>query len=229
VPRKPGYIRDEILMFLGVFVGGIGTLALLGGRSRALAPALVLLSAGVVLFLVGLKFRRIENRLRRTLDVLRSVDRSSLAEIARASGYSLEDTRSSVVFLIGHGYVSLRFDPRTDALYSPLDRSRPGGAGSWLELPGECPTCLAPTPTMVEGMVSYRCEYCGAPVPGKLAKVETPGFDPNVAARPSENIHQVFTGSWGVLVLLFLVFWPAAIVYLTRGLKGSGTENLFRR
>ena len=233
--RKPGFIRDEILMVVGVVLIGLAGLALLGlsldkgSKSRSkrgpqIFSGLILLG-GVAAFSVGRRFRRKEKQLRRVLTVLRSSDSQvSIASLAATSGYPKDEVRNSVIFLISHGFVALKLDADRDEVYSPRDRR---ARGKWLKLPGTCPNCDAPTPTVIEGTDSPVCEYCDAPLPAQRMEPEQP--DQVEPARGSADLHKnVFAGSWVVLVVLFVVCWPAAVAYLMHGLKRHGGVKVFR-
>ncbi len=234
--RRPRFLRDEIFMLVGICLFGLGALLVLGfmvsdksggeGYVGALIFTFMLLVGGAVVFRVGLGFRRMEKRLGRLLDVLRTVDRSSVRSIARTANVPEAEARKGVLFLIGRGFVSLRFDPGEDLVFSP--RSSRGG---WLKLPSLCPNCNAPCPTMVPAGSSPSCEYCGTLLPVEELSRERatawkqkpwPGGD-----QPSLN-QTAFSGSWLVLIVLFIVFWPIGVAYLIKGLKKHGGHDVFQ-
>ncbi len=238
--RRPTFWRDEILMLIGAGLFGLGALALLGFaldfdlNEKGVVGGLILtgmmLVGGGVVFRVGLGFRRLEKRLVRILELVSTVDRISLRDVARGAGVSEEEARTGVIFLINRGYVSLRYDPATGQVHSP----RAGGAGGWLKLPGVCPNCSAPCPSMVQREAEPpRCEYCGANLPVQALaprKEAEPWQDPAAARReaaPGLN-SSAFSGSWGLLIFLFIFFWPVGVIYLIQGLKKHGGGQVFR-
>jgi hypothetical protein len=235
------FVRDEIFMGLGVIIAGIGGLALLGfaldpdlgdeGAVPGLILSCITFSGGVAIFFAGYRLRRLERRLGQILDVLRSVQRSTVLSVADAAGLPLRQTRKGVFFLIGRGFVPLRYDAEQDLVYAPADPQNPGAPARWARLPGRCPTCHAPTPYMAPAREAAppRCEYCDHPLP--FEEGSSPDRPPSGAERPAgsesppgaSQIHEsMFTGSWGVMTVLFLFCWPLGVAYLIRGLVKSG-------
>lgn len=226
--RKPGFIRDEILMLLGVGLAGLGGLALLGFaldtgdfHLGGFILSVGLVAAGVTSFWVGLRFRRLERQLQRILEVLRSVESCGLRDVARSARVSAAEARKGVLFLIGHGFVALRFDPARDRVYAP--GSSAGGAQKWETLSGTCGNCDAPAPVLVPAGEQPRCDYCGAPLPVKPVPTGASASDHLPPTRGNTDLQgAMFSGNWGVLVLLVFFFWPAAIWYVTSNLKRQG-------
>lgn len=235
--RQPGFIRDEILMLLGLCLLGFGGLALLGFildedpfSSKDVGGLILvgmMLVGGFALFMVGLSFRRLEQRLRRVLTVLHSTDRCTIRSLAQNASVTDEQARQAVIFLVSRGFIGRRFDPKQDLVFSPNSVE---GQGGWLKLPGNCPHCHAPTPTMIPmGPDVPRCEYCSTLLPTEL-------LDPGAAQRVDQRMasqppvaamgSNAFTGSWGLLIVLFVVFWPGAIVYLMQNLKRHGGSQV---
>ncbi len=226
--RKPGFIRDEILIVLGVLIAGFGGLALLG---FALDPddfhlggfvfSVGLVAVGVTAFWIGLRFRRMERQLRRLLEVLRSVDSCGLRDVARNAQVSEAEARKGILFLISHGFVALRFDPAQNRVYAP--QSRDGGGQKWATLSGTCSHCDAPAPVLVPAGQEPRCEYCDAPLPVKPVPVGARAGDQLPPPRGATQLSgTMFAGNWAVLILLVFFFWPAAIWYVTQNLQGRG-------
>ncbi len=233
---KVRFFRDEILMLAGAGLFGVGALALLGfflsgdtgekGFVGGMILTIGMLVGGAVTFRVGLGFRRTEKRLGRILEVLRTVDRTDVRAVARTVGISPEDARKGILYLISRGYVGLRFDPNTDKVFSP-GASRDG----WLKLPAQCPNCDAPCPNMMPLGSTPRCEYCDASLP--VEKI-SPERATTMWRRPSEGGSPrpspgmgTFSGNWGLLIVLFIFFWPAGVVYLIKGLNKHGGGKIY--
>lgn len=225
-------------MLMGTGLFGLGALALLGfaisegpqsdGMVGGLIFTFMMLAGGAVIFRVGLGFRRLEKRLGRILELLRSVDQVSLRSIARTTESTEDEARKGVLYLINHGYVSMRLDPKLGQVSSP----RAGGVGGWLKLPGACPNCSAPCPTMVQRQAEPpRCDYCDATLPVQEMINETgPEWqDPATQRHQPVSLNSAaFSGSWGLLIFLFIFFWPVGVIYLIQGLKKHGGSAVFR-
>lgn len=217
--KRLRFIRDEILMIVGGAITLLGLLPL-AARRRLATPAIVWIvvgaGAGVAMFATGLRVRLRERRLQRLLGLLHSIEHSSLRTLATTLAEPVDRLRNDVLFLATGGFTVLRYDPERDELYSP--RTRPG---AWQRLPGRCPTCLAPTPAMIPSGDEARCEYCRSPLPTRSLTIHRDQADLQQLARPAQEVKgQAFTGSWVVLIILFLFCWPAAFAYMRhKGLR----------
>ena len=268
--KKPTFIKDEILMVVGAALTLFGMLALIGFSSRfdatdpGIIPKLLFtglqVMGGIVLFGLGVRFRRLERRLIKLHSVVGGVDRIGIRELARSAGMSAVDARSGVIYLIGRGFIRHRFNPKRDLIYlsgdgedreasstpsttdgyGAADAQAPRAAAGWTRVPAKCPSCGAPGTgaSLIPAGSEPDCEYCGSRLVGEHVPPPEALQPAPAAGQPVEGVmtlalplkagSQVFNGSWFVLILLFIFFWPAAVAYLIAKVNKSGGSPLLK-
>lgn len=244
--KAPKFIRDEILMYGGIVLALGASVPFLRFAANpviedtaelgAIALNAFFVAGGIAMFLYGLKFRRLENRLGKLHRALEKADRITVKDLARNLKVKPDDARKGVIYLIGGGHLPHRFDAKADAVVAPGVEAREAAAKDpqavgWFKLPASCTGCGAPQQTMVPAGSEPRCEYCGVSLPaefvpppggGKKAKAAAAAAVAAGAPAPAAPSSSGFGGSWLVLILLFIFFWPAAIFYLIAKLRKSG-------
>jgi hypothetical protein len=246
--KQPRFIKDEILMYGGIAVIVFAAMPFLRFAQNPviedaseIAPIVgnvFIVLGGVVMFLVGLRFRRLENRLGKLQRALEVTDRITITDLARNLRLSVDQARQGVVYLVGGGFVPHRYDHKEDAVVKAgVEGTGSSGADpqavGWFKLPATCTGCGAPQQTMVPAGGDPKCEYCGARLPAEFVpppkKKQTQAMAAAGQAPVAESASAgFFSGNWFTLILLFLVFWPAALYYLARHASGSGIGQLMR-
>jgi hypothetical protein len=241
--RKTIFIRDELLIFVGLIPTLFGVLALIGFAADprvldddVVGPVLfaaTILAGGVAMIVAGLRCRRLERLLRRLLEYLEAVDRVSLASLAERFGIPESEVEQRVAYLIARGLTPVRLDLEQGMVYRPDETAGDEGvAGGWLVPPPTCPACGAPTSARIPVDEAPVCTYCGAALPVEQVSppeparaAEAPGGALG-GARPAAEVLAMVKPeiNWAVAVFLFFIFWPAGVIYLM-----SRTRRAFRQ
>lgn len=188
-----------------VVIAAICLLFFLGKPSTTLFMFLLFWSlSATILFSVGYAYRTTENKLVRLTDIIVGEGSIRLSDLSELSGVPLDKLRKLVAAIEKYNWPLIKLEKDRVGLF----------IGGSVELANHCRSCGASSTHTIQLHSSMpQCSYCGVPVDGeKIAKAKQELYDRARLLCTHQTSKKVM--NFPLLIILFFMFWPAALLYL---------------
>jgi len=165
-----------------------------------------ILVGGSFIFLqaVGRSVHRKERRLQRIIDVILDAKSITLTNLSREAGVPLGDLRKDVAEIERHNRAFIRLT--TDSVSVEIGES--------ISVTATCDSCGASARYDISvDTRDFACSYCGAPIEVERMNKAKEEVLRKAQAR-ADSLQETKKLNVGLLVILFVIFWPGAIIYL---------------
>lgn len=202
------YKVDDYCFRLALVLAAFAAICLISLLSKPTSTRFIFLLfwsfSAAILFFVGHAYRTTENTLIQLTDIIVSEGSISLSELSRRAEVPVGKLRKLVGEIEKYNWPLIKHEKDNVGLF----------IGGSVDLVNQCHSCGASSSHSIQ--LSSRapsCPYCGVPVDGtKVAKAKEELYD---RARLLCT-QQIPTKLLNVplLIVLFIIFWPAALIYL---------------
>ncbi len=160
--------------------------------------------SAAILFFVGYAYRTTENKLVRLTDIIVGEGSIRLSDLSELSGVPLDKLRKLIAEIEKYNWPLIKLEKDRVGLF----------IGGSVELANHCHSCGASSNHTIQLHSSTpQCSYCGAPVDGeKIAEAKKELYDRARLLCTHQTSKKVM--NLPLLIILFFVFWPAALFYL---------------
>jgi len=202
------YKIDDYCFRLACILAAFAAICLLfflGKPSTTLFMFLLFWSlSAVILFSVGYSYRTTENKLVRLTDIIVGEGSIRLSDLSELAGVPLDKLRKLIAEIEKHNWPLIKLEKDRVGLF----------IGGSVELANHCHSCGASSSHTIQLHSSApQCSYCGAPVDGaKVAEAKKELYDRARLLCTQQTSKKLL--SVPLLIILFIFFWPAALIYL---------------
>jgi DNA-directed RNA polymerase subunit RPC12/RpoP len=171
-----------------------------------------------ILFLqiVGRTVRKKEKILQKLIDIIMDAGTITYTDLARATGLEISALKRLVSDIEKH-----------NGQYIETTKDSVGiKMGEKVEITNKCSTCGASfTHSVSIDTVSLKCGYCGAPVESEVINNAKEGVFRR-SQEKADMLKEPKKLNVVVLIFLFIVFWPGAVIYMAMFYFDKNKDNM---
>jgi len=170
----------------------------------------------IFLQLVGRTVRKKEKVLQKLIDIILDARTITYADLARATGLEISVLKRLVSDIEKHN--GQYIEATSDSVGLKM--------GEKVEITNKCSTCAASSTHDVSiDTVSLKCGYCGAPVEAEIINDAKEGIFRR-SQEKADMLGEPKKLNVVLLIFLFIVFWPGAVVYMAVFFFDKNKDNM---